>query len=86
MEFNHWDDFLEIKNAYANSEIHLAKEALFFSIGKISHRDSVPKPLCILPICSHKNTNQQLQIMKIIIKGFERLTPRGVLVWGFGSK
>jgi len=80
MEFNHWDDFLEIKNAFANGEIHLAKEALFFSIGKISHRDSVPKPLCILPICSHKNTNQQLQIMKIIIKAFEKLSPHGVLV------
>ncbi len=33
MKFQCWDDFLEIKDSYAKGEIHLAKEALFFTIG-----------------------------------------------------
>jgi hypothetical protein len=34
LKFSHWSDFLEMKNAYSNKSIHLAKEALFFTIGK----------------------------------------------------
>ena len=30
MKFCHWEDFIEIKNAFAQNVIHLAKEALFF--------------------------------------------------------
>ena len=34
LKFSHWSDFLEIKKAFSNKIIHLAKEALFFTIGK----------------------------------------------------
>ena len=34
LKFSHWSDFVELKNALTNKKIHLAREALFFAIGK----------------------------------------------------
>ena len=101
LKFSHWSDFLEIKKAFSNKIIHLAKEALFFTIGKtkaffiiqlfisfnyntlkgkISKDDSVPKPIVILPICSHKNSFQQLAIIKTIVKKFSIICGDAILV------
>jgi hypothetical protein len=48
------------------------------TLGKISKNDSSPKPIVILPICSHTNGNQQLKIIKKIKEAFT--TTNGILV------
>ncbi len=80
LNFNYWYNIEEISEAlHKEKKIHLAKEALFFTITKISIDDNVPRPIVILPICSH-NSKEQMNILKYIIEQFEVLNPCSNLI------
>ena len=52
-KFNNWLNLEDIKRKFLNRQIHLAKEALFITIGQITVSDVVPKPILVVPVCSH---------------------------------
>jgi hypothetical protein len=60
----------DIKQKFSENKIHLAKEALVITIAKIANRDFIPKPVLVLPICSHDIQGLD-SILKTIINEFE---------------
>jgi hypothetical protein len=56
----------------------LAKEALFISIAHISNDDIIPKPILILPVCSHIFT-EFIEVIKNVIKNFEFINENAVI-------
>jgi hypothetical protein len=68
-----------IKDAFQNGVIHLSNDALFFAISKIGLRDTLPRPIIILPLCSHDINSKEKQIILEIISEFESMNPNGVI-------
>ena len=74
LKFNSWSDLKPIKQLFVAGKLHLAKEALFFTIGRMGTSDYMAKPVLILPICSHKY-EEQGAIVRSIIDIFSRVNP-----------
>ena len=77
-KFLNWLNLEEVKNKLTNKRIHLAKEALFISIAHISNDDIIPKPILILPVCSHTLT-EFIEAIKNVIKTFEFINENAVI-------
>jgi hypothetical protein len=51
-QFETWLSLNEVIAQLSSQKIHLAKEALFISICKVSNTPNIPYPIAIIPICS----------------------------------
>jgi hypothetical protein len=63
-------DLVAIKTKLEQKEIHLAYEALIFSISKTDDKNTEPKPILTVPICSHTNQKIISSVLKIINENF----------------
>ncbi len=61
----------ELKDNLDNEKVHFANEALFITIGKIAsnNEEITPKPIMVIPICTHKS-NSISSIVSYAIRKF----------------
>ena len=69
----------QIQRKFKANEIHLANDALCVTIGKISSTNIVPKPIIVIPLCSHTlfEINEIVYSIKEI---FHEFNPSGHLL------
>ena len=78
-EFVNYFSVKEIEKKFKSNEIHLAKEALCITISKMDRHHNTPKPVIILPVCSHIVTELP-DIIREIAKIFYEINPNSKLL------
>ncbi len=81
-EFKNELNLHQLKNNLKSNKLHLAKESLLVTLSAITNNsdDKIPKILCNMPLCSHKNGNVIKDIINEIDSTFERLNPNSNIV------
>lgn len=75
---NEWS-VKNIERKYKNQDIHLAREALCVTLGAMSSNNLSPKPIAILPVCSH--TFHELEgVMQHAFSIFKANSPNATIV------
>ena len=65
-------DLRLFKEALENNQIHSAKEAKLIGLGKIKKiRDTINRPILVLPLCCEDSTDFLANIINIIINRFK---------------
>ena len=78
--FNNWIDLTQIKDALVSGDIHIANESLMISISQVSSDDLTPKPIIIVPICSHESYGLLEEAIPNIIQSFKTLNKNAILL------
>lgn len=76
MTFNNYWNLLGIVKRFQDNQIHLAKEALCIVMSKVCGEIKSPKPVCILPVCTHNITELE-SILSITISSFKENNSTG---------
>jgi len=80
IKFDNLMDLEELADALEKNEVHYAKEALFVSISQLGKKDATPKPILIVPICTHSTGSFQEKAYKSIVKNFKSNNPNASLL------
>lgn len=77
--FNNYFNLIEVIKLYEDNRLHISREALCITIGKIDSHDIVPYPLAIVPICSHDFLELK-NIFILISELFSMSNPNSTLI------
>ena len=72
-------DIEEIDENINSNKIHYAKECLVIGISSMGTSELAPKPILMIPICSHSNESLIKDGIPTIVNKFESLNPDAIL-------